>query len=66
MLGAETPMGRLTAVGFDWVYRHTVMPLNEVADHYLAVTPAAVEKLLRTQPFATLTIVVLGPLAEAS
>ncbi|MBA3944033.1 MAG: insulinase family protein [Herpetosiphonaceae bacterium] len=66
MLGAETPMGRLTAVGFDWVYRKAVMPLNEVADHYLAVTPTEVAKLLQTQPFATLTVVVLGPLAEAT
>ena len=65
VLGAETPMGRLTAVGFDWVYRKEVMPLAEVADRYLAVTTEDIGRILATRPFETVTVVALGPLAEA-
>lgn len=66
VLRAETPMGRLTSVGFDWVYRKHITPLNEVVDHYNAVTPDAVHAVLARRPFDTLTTVALGPLAEAN
>ncbi len=65
VLRAETPMGRLTAVGFDWVYRQHIMPLDEVVDRYLAVTPEAVQSLLASRPFDTLTVVGLGAFAAA-
>ncbi len=61
VLSAETPMGRLTNVGFDWVYRRRIEPLDEIVDRYLAVTAASVSALLATRPFDNLTLVALGP-----
>ncbi|GAC1386065.1 MAG: pitrilysin family protein [Herpetosiphon sp.] len=66
VLGAETPMGRLTAVGFDWVYRKRIMPIDEVVAAYRAVTAEATANVLARRPFDTLTVVTLGPLAEAA
>ena len=65
MLRAETPMGRLTTVGFDWLYRRRIEPLNEAVDRLLAVSSADVDALLRARPFDRLTLVALGPLADA-
>jgi predicted Zn-dependent peptidase len=61
VLSAETPMGRLTNVGFDWVYRRRIEPLDEVVDRYLAVSEQDVSALLATRPFDTITLVALGP-----
>jgi len=66
VLRAETPMGRLTAVGFDWVYRKRIAPLSETVDKLLAVSSADVDALLRDKPFDALTLVGLGPLTQAS
>lgn len=65
VLRAETPMGRLTTVGFDWVYRKQVTPLTQAVDQLLAVRNDDVQALLEARPFDTLTLVGLGPLAEA-
>jgi predicted Zn-dependent peptidase len=65
VLRAETPMGRLTTVGFDWVYRKQVTPLTDAVDQLLAVRNDDVQALLGVRPFDTLTLVGLGPLAEA-
>jgi predicted Zn-dependent peptidase len=64
VLRAETPMGRLTAVGFDWIYRQRVEPTSQTVDRLLAVTNADIHALLEHQPFDKLTVVGLGPLAE--
>lgn len=66
VLRAETPMGRLTSVGFDWVYRQEITPVNETVDKLLAVTNEDVQALVEARPFDTLTLVGLGPLAEAA
>ncbi len=66
VLRAETPMGRLTSVGFDWVYRKRIEPLDTTVDRLLAVGSDEVEALLREHPFDMLTLVGLGPLTEAS
>jgi predicted Zn-dependent peptidase len=66
VLRAETPMGRLTSVGFDWVYRQRIEPLNELVDRLLAVSSDEIHALLNDKPFDTLTVTALGPLAEAS
>lgn len=65
VLRAETPMGRLTTVGFDWVYRKQVTPLTNAVDQLLAVRNEDVQALLEARPFDKLTLVGLGPLAEA-
>jgi predicted Zn-dependent peptidase len=66
VLRAETPMGRLTSVGYDWVYRKYIRPLDEAVDRLLAVSSDEINALLRERPFDKLTLVGLGPLAEAS
>lgn len=66
VLSSETPMGRLTTVGYDWLYRKEIEPLNDTVDRFLAVTADNVDALLKTRPFDTLTLVGIGPLAEAS
>lgn len=66
VLRAETPMGRLTSVGFDWIYRQQIEPLNELVDRLLAVSSDEIEALLGGKPFDMLTVVGLGPLAEAN
>jgi predicted Zn-dependent peptidase len=66
VLRAETPMGRLTSVGFDWLYRRRIEPLNETVDRLLAVTGDDIDALLRDKPFDALTLTGLGPLAEAA
>lgn len=66
VLSSETPMGRLTTVGYDWLYRKEIEPLNDTVDRFLAVTADDVDALLKTRPFDTLTLVGIGPLAEAS
>ncbi|HEX6291941.1 MAG TPA: pitrilysin family protein [Herpetosiphonaceae bacterium] len=66
VLHSETPMGRLTSVGFDWIYRGRIEPVSEQVDRLLAVTGDDVDALLRGKPFDNLTLVGLGPLAEAS
>jgi predicted Zn-dependent peptidase len=65
VLSSETPMGRLTSVGYDWLYRGRIEPLTETVDRFLAVTADDVDALLRGRPFDTLTLVGIGPLAEA-
>lgn len=64
VLRAETPMGRLTAVGYDWIYRQETKSADEALDALLAVTPDEVNALLAAQPFERATTVALGPLDE--
>ncbi|WP_025745772.1 M16 family metallopeptidase [Kallotenue papyrolyticum] len=66
VLRAETPMGRLTSVGFDWLYRRRIEPLNESVDRLLGVARPDVAALLADRPFATLTLVALGRLEAAA
>jgi predicted Zn-dependent peptidase len=61
VIGAETPMGRLTAVGFDWVYRGKIERLDELVERYGSVSGESVAALLGTRPFDALTLVALGP-----
>jgi predicted Zn-dependent peptidase len=61
VIGAETPMGRLTAVGFDWLYRRQITPLDELVERYRAVSAESVAGLLSGRPFDQLTLVALGP-----
>lgn len=65
VIGAETPMGRLTSVGFDWLYRHEITPLDELVEHYRSVSTAAIVSLTTARPFDRLTLVALGPEAAS-
>ena len=60
-LQGELPMGRLTAVGFDWVYRRQYRPLAEHIDRLMAVTAADVVRVARACDLTHATVLGLGP-----
>jgi len=63
-LHGELPMGRLTAVGFDWLYRREYLPLAKEIDNYFAVTAEGVLEVARRYDLTAMTVLGLGP-AEA-
>ena len=62
-LKGELPMGRMSAVGFDWVYRQSYRPLQEHIQRILAVTPPQVLELARKYDLSATTLLTLGPAA---
>ncbi len=58
----ELPMGRLTSVGFNWVYRKEYQTLSEQIDLLFAVTGQEVLDLARTSELTSATTLSLGPL----
>jgi predicted Zn-dependent peptidase len=62
VLGAETPMGRLRAVGFDWIYRREQKSADDSLKLLLDVSTAKVNEILAQRPFEKSAIVGLGPL----
>ena len=63
-LTGELPMGRLTTVGFDWVYRQEYMPLARQIDSLMAVTRREVLDVVRKYNIASTLAVGLGPSQE--
>ncbi|MCL2700233.1 MAG: insulinase family protein [Phycisphaerae bacterium] len=61
-LKGELPMGRLTAVGFDWVYRHEYLPLPQRIEHMFAVTGQQIHELANTFDLTKTACLALGPL----
>ncbi|MBI2302324.1 MAG: insulinase family protein [Armatimonadetes bacterium] len=62
--GAESPLNRLVTVGFDWVYRKAITPVDEVLAELRRVTAADCNALLAERPFDRLSAVCVGPVAE--
>ncbi|HPS53950.1 MAG TPA: pitrilysin family protein, partial [Phycisphaerae bacterium] len=60
-LKGELPMGRLTAVGFDWVYRGEYIPLHDQIQKLLDVTCKDVVALAKECEIDNPTALVLGP-----
>ncbi len=60
-LKGELPMGRLTSVGFDWVYRKTYQPLAEHIDRVMAITAKQVLDVARRYDILACTQLTLGP-----
>ena len=63
-LKGELPMGRLTAVGFDWVYRKEYMPLARQIETLFSVTADEVMTVAREFDLTKVTVLALGPLEE--
>ncbi len=61
-LRAETPMGRMRPVGYDWLYRKQQTSTEELLNQILAVSVADVNAVLAMKPFANPAIVGYGPL----
>jgi predicted Zn-dependent peptidase len=64
VLGAETPMGRLRPVGFDWMVRKEQKSPQDGLERLLAVTPEEVNAVLWEKPFDFATTVATGPLDD--
>jgi predicted Zn-dependent peptidase len=63
-LKGEVPMGRLTAVGYDWLYRREYVPLAEQIETLFAVPAEEVLAVARKYNLAESTLVTLGPLED--
>jgi predicted Zn-dependent peptidase len=63
-LKGEIPMGRLTSVGFDWVYRKEYVPLAQQIEKMFAVTGEEILALARKYDLTATSMVALGPLQE--
>jgi len=61
-LKGEVPMGRLTAIGYDWVYRGEYVSLTDQIDTLFSVTTDDVLRVAREWFLAATTQVALGPL----
>ena len=61
-LRAETPMGRMRPVGYDWLYRGQQTSTESLLEQILAVSRADVNAVLATKPFENPAIVGLGPI----
>ena len=61
-LRAETPMGRMRPVGYDWLYRGQQTSTQELLDQILAVSVAEVNQVLALRPFENPAIVGYGPI----
>ena len=61
-LRAETPMGRLRPLGYDWLYRQQQTSPAELLSQILAVSLEEVNAVLAARPFAAPAIVGYGPL----
>ena len=63
-LKGELPMGRLTAVGFDWVYRKEYVPLGEQIDTLFAVSGEDVWNVARQYDLTASAMLALGPVEK--
>ena len=60
-LRAETPMGRMRPVGYDWLYRQKQTSTEDLLAKILAVSVANVNAVLALRPFANPAIASYGP-----
>jgi predicted Zn-dependent peptidase len=61
VLQGEVPLGRMRAVGGQWIYNGDYRSLEQDMATLLAITPASLRRLMDEFPFAPTTIVMLGP-----
>ena len=61
VLGGESPLGRMRAIGNQWIYTGEYRSLDQDMATLLAVTPASLKQLLDEYTFDPMTIVTLGP-----
>ena len=64
VLGAETPMGRLRPIGFDWIYRAEEKSSDDSLKLLLDVSVDDVNRVLEARPFERASVVALGPLEQ--
>jgi len=63
VLRSERPMGRLSSLGGNWVYRGEYRSVQEELDAFRAITTDEVRALLAKYPLRQLSTAAVGPLA---
>lgn len=66
VLRSERPMGRLSSVGTNWLYRDEYQSVDDELRQLGAVTTAEVRRLLDRYPLKHQTTVAIGPLQNVS
>jgi predicted Zn-dependent peptidase len=61
VLQGEIPLGRMRAIGGQWIYNREYRPLEQDMATLMAVTTNSLKDLMREFPFDPMTIVSLGP-----
>jgi predicted Zn-dependent peptidase len=61
---SERPMGRMQAIGMDWIYLGKYRTADEELKAYDAVSASTIRKLLDKYPFDQTTTLALGPLKK--
>lgn len=62
VLRSERPMGRLSSLGSNWIYRGEYCSVAEELDAYRGLTPQHIRELLNHYPLGQVTTVGVGPL----
>jgi predicted Zn-dependent peptidase len=63
VLRSERPMGRLSSLGGNWVYRGEYRSVQEELDAFRAITTDEIRALLAKYPLGQLSTAAVGPLA---
>jgi predicted Zn-dependent peptidase len=61
VLQGEIPLGRMRAIGGQWIYNKEYRSLEQDMATLQAITPDSLKQLMRDFPFDPMTIVTLGP-----
>ncbi|MDB5329093.1 MAG: ptrA 1 [Phycisphaerales bacterium] len=61
VLQGEIPLGRMRAIGGQWIYNREYRPLEQDMATLMSVTTDSLKDLMREFPFDPMTIVSLGP-----
>ena len=61
VLQGEVPLGRMRAIGGQWIYNKEYRSLEKDMATLMAITPESLKELMREYPFDPMTIVSLGP-----
>jgi predicted Zn-dependent peptidase len=61
VLQGEIPLGRMRAIGGQWIYNKEYRSLEQDMATLQAITPDSLKKLMTDFPFDPMTIVTLGP-----
>lgn len=66
VLQGEVPLGRMRAIGAEWIYNRRYRSLQEDMDIINGITAASLRDLMRDFDFAPMTVVTLGPEGPAA
>lgn len=61
VLQGEVPLGRMRAIGGQWIYNREYRSLERDMATLMAITPESLVELMKDYPFDPMTIVTIGP-----